>query len=60
MVVCGGVGMVVEVWFVFESRRSSPQKFVRAEHSITVSHWLINIFFQHPDQKEGQGLAVFE
>ena len=34
--------------------------FVRSEHSITVSHWLINIFFQHPDQKEGQGLAVFD
>jgi hypothetical protein len=64
MVVCGGVGMVVEVWFVFESRRSSTEiifvRLVRAEHSITVSHWLINIFYQHPDQKEGQGLAVFD
>ena len=43
----------------------APQKlflcdFERAEHSITVSHWLINIFYQHPDQKEGQGLAVFD
>jgi hypothetical protein len=29
MVVCGGAGMVVEVWFfVFESRRSSNSLFV--------------------------------
>ena len=29
-------------------------------YSVRVSHWLINIFHLHPDQKEGQGLAVFD
>jgi hypothetical protein len=33
---------------------------VRSEHSIAVSHWLINTFFQHPNQKEGLRLAVFD
>jgi hypothetical protein len=36
MVVCGGVGVVVEVWFVFESRRSfngTLYELVRAEYS---------------------------
>jgi hypothetical protein len=35
-------------------------EFIRAEHSVRVHHWLTNVFCQHPDQKEGQGLAVFD